>query len=65
MILQSLISATLILIAVGFLVVEIMTGEVVYWMLGMTFFAAVAFRLLDLENKLSLHGKLLGSKGNK
>eukprot|EP01026_Neomeris_dumetosa_P032457 TRINITY_DN25784_c0_g1_i4.p5 TRINITY_DN25784_c0_g1~~TRINITY_DN25784_c0_g1_i4.p5 ORF type:complete len:112 (+),score=5.45 TRINITY_DN25784_c0_g1_i4:206-541(+) len=30
---------------------EVMTGEVIYWMLGMTFLMAIAFRLLELENR--------------
>ena len=49
--LPTLISATLMLVSVAFLAMEIMTGNVVYWILGMTFFIVVGFRLLDLESK--------------
>jgi len=49
--LGSLISATLVLATVAFLVLEVMSGDVVFWVAGMMFFFAVAFRLLDLESK--------------
>lgn len=47
---STLTSATLMLVSVAFMAAEIITDNIVFWMLGMTFFVAVGFRLFDLES---------------
>ena len=58
---QSLISATLCLLAVACLAIDAMVSSIVFWMLGIILFITVWLRLFDLETKYqSFHvmGKL-------